>query len=155
MEYLLHIITFEVEKGPFFSISSLQLIEVTHVSIQWKPSDLEFAAPSHCFRRRVELLFWKEYLLETIIFQVDKGSFSSKWDYWDEFKKHKKLLKELHPCYKEGHLSHCCDLEFLASERNISWKSQFSRWRKAHFFQVGPLLWVAEAHVLSEHNHLC
>jgi hypothetical protein len=69
-----------------------------------------------------------------MLFKVEIGSVCSKLGYSAELKKHMYISKENHFCQKEEYLTHCFPVGIeVVFERNTSLKSEFSRWRKAHF----------------------
>jgi hypothetical protein len=72
------------------------------------------------------------------LFKVEIGSICSKYAYSADLKKHMYLSEELHLYQKLQYLLHGCPVIIeLLIERNTSCKSEFSRWRKAHFAPSG------------------
>jgi hypothetical protein len=81
---------------------------------------------------------------------MGKSSFCSKEAYSAEMKKHMYLSKENHLCWYMQHLAHYASVRIEGVfEKNTSCKTEFSKWRKAHFLPHWSISCADETHVFS------
>jgi hypothetical protein len=126
------------ERLIFFQIGLFSWLEETHVTLQRQPFVLEAGGCRTLFPCENWVTFWKQYFQEITEFKVEICHNCSRNAFSAKLKEH--MCLSIEPSVLE---SAACKLSSperieLVYERNTSWKSQFSSWRKAHLVPNRP-----------------